>query len=122
MNKENIKNIIKAWLLRINEQESLTNDIISLNFGLNDEPYRIELTGSKIYDENDDDWACQEDFEPVERDCLSLEIDNRNGWEEVLELITMILNELILELDTLPILSVKHITTGFCDGDLNIIK
>ena len=43
-------------------------------------------------------------------------------WKDVLEMISEILEELVSELDELEILQVPHITTGFCDSDLVIIK
>ena len=82
----------------------------------------MELTGSSSYDAEDDDWACQEDFEPFERHCLDLNIDESEKWEDVLNLIQSILKELIIELNDVSILKVDHITTGFCDGDLFVVK
>ena len=32
--KERVKNIIKNWILRIDEEETLPKEIIALNFGL----------------------------------------------------------------------------------------
>ena len=119
--KERVKNIIKNWILRIDEEETLPKEIIALNFGLF-EPYGIELTGSELYNFYDDDWACDEDFEPVERTCPDLNIPEDMDWKDVLEMISEILEELVSELDALEILQVPHITTGFCDSDLVIIK
>ncbi len=119
--KKRVKKIVKNWILEINKEETLSKDITALNFGLF-EPYGIELTGSKIYTPEDDDWACEEDFEPAERTCPELNIPEDMDWEDVLEMIVDILKELILELKDLEILQVPHITTGFCDGELIIIK
>ena len=116
-----IKNCIKQWIISINEQEKLPKDIVAINFGLF-EPYGIELIGSKQYDAEDDDWACEEDFEPEMRECPNFEIDEELDWEYVLEIITKILKEIVDELSNIEILNVKHITTGFCDGDLVVIK
>ncbi|WPC39927.1 hypothetical protein [Clostridium sp. JS66] len=121
MNREHVKDIIKAWIQRINEGEVLSKDIVALNFGLY-EPYGIELIGSANYDEEDDDWACEEDFVPIERNCPDLDIDDTYEWESVLKEIESILKELVQELKELPILQVEHITTGFCDGDLIVVK
>lgn len=80
------------------------------------------MIGSKQYDAEDDDWACEEDFEPEMRECPNFEIDEELDWEYVLEIITNILKKLVHELSNIEILNVKHITTGFCDGDLVVIK
>lgn len=70
-----IKECIKKWLISINDEEKLPKDIVALNFGLY-EPYGIELIGAKEYNAEDDDWACEEDFEPNQRDCPNFEIDD----------------------------------------------
>lgn len=86
------------------------------------EPYGIELIGSACYDMDNDDWACEVDFEPAERNCPDLDIDSEQHWGAVLEMLIIILKELVQELNCLPILSVEHITMGFSDGGLHIIK
>ncbi|MBU3103948.1 hypothetical protein [Clostridium gasigenes] len=107
--------------MRINNEEVLPDNIEALNFG-SFEPYGIELIGAINYDEEDDDWACEEDFILKERKCLELNIDNECNWETVLNEIQMILKELVDELKELLLLNVNHITTGFCDGDLIVVK
>ncbi|MDF2858168.1 MAG: hypothetical protein K0Q87_4019 [Neobacillus sp.] len=44
--------------------EVLPKEIKALNTGLFS-PYGIELIGAKVYDPEDDDWACEEDFVPA---------------------------------------------------------
>jgi hypothetical protein len=121
MDKESVKNIIRAWIKRMNENEILPENILALNFGLY-EPYGIEMIGSANYDAEDDDWACDEDFVPKERCCPHLGIDDTYEWEFVLEKMVIILKELISELKDLQILKVEHIASGFCDGDLIVVK
>lgn len=119
--REKTKNAIKDWLIKLDNTENLPNDIVALNFGLY-EPYGIELIGSKVYDPENDDWACEEDFEPAIRNCPNIEISENDDWETVLKNIIEILEELVSELSKIQILHVKHITTGFCDGDLVVIR
>ena len=59
---------IRHWIQQINDETILPSDIVAFNFGLfeSEEGYCIYLTGSKFYDESDDDWACDIDFEPIE--------------------------------------------------------
>lgn len=121
MDWDRVKQIVKEWILRINESEILSDGIVALNFGLF-EPYGVELVGSSCYDPNDDDWACEEDFIPEERTCPDLDIDDDCSWEMVLEEMENILKELVQELRELPVLNIAHITTGFGDGDLLVVK
>ena len=67
--KQKVKAIVKQWILFIAEYETLPNDIIALNFNLweaveenGQSCYTLELTGSKQYDAENDDWACEEDL------------------------------------------------------------
>lgn len=116
-----LKQQIREWILSINEEEELSKEIKALNFGLF-EPYGIELIGAIEYDAEDDDWACEEDFVPNQRQCPNVEVSSDIKWEEFLNTIVIILKELIIELDYLDLFKVEHITTGFCDGDLVLIR
>lgn len=116
-----LKQKIKEWVISINEEEKLSEEIKALNFGLF-EPYGIELIGAIEYDAENDDWACEEDFVPNQRQCPNVEVSTDIKWEEFLNKIVIILKELIKELDYLDLFKVEHITTGFCDGDLVLIR
>lgn len=124
-----VKAIVKQWLLFIAEYETLPNDIIALNFNLweaveenGQSCYTLELTGSKQYDAENDDWACEEDFDPRERNCDALQLSSEIPWEEVLNGLVEVLRELKKELKVISLFQVKHITVGFAEGDLIVIK
>lgn len=78
---------IRHWIQQINDETILPSDIVAFNFGLfeSEERYCIYLTGSKFYDESDDDWACDIDFEPNRKYLMlaSGSIQNMN-WKEIL--------------------------------------
>lgn len=129
LDKQRIKAIIEQWLLFIDEHEPVPRNIVALNFNIWEAVeetgascYTIELTGSKCYDPNDDDWACQEDFEPHERNCDSLQLCSSLHWEDVLNTLVDVLKELKEELKNTSIFSVEHVTAGFADGELTVIK
>lgn len=61
---EKTKEIIKKWLIQINQSEKLPENIVALNFNIYEGPYAIDLIGSATFDESDEDWACNEDFIP----------------------------------------------------------
>lgn len=127
--KQKVKATVKQWLLFIAEYETLPNDIIALNFNLweaveenGQSCYTLELTGSKQYDAENDDWACEEDFDPRERNCDALQLSSEIPWEEVLNGLVEVLKELKKELKVISLFQVKHITVGFAEGDLIVIK
>lgn len=116
-----LKEIIKSWIINIDKTEELPSDIVALSFNLY-EPYGLEMVGSTWFDEKDEDWACDETFEPAQRSCPNFEISDKLKWEEVLEIVVAILKDLLNELADLNIFRVEHIAVGFVDGDLIIIK
>ncbi|MEG2946752.1 MAG: hypothetical protein RR837_08405, partial [Bacteroidales bacterium] len=89
----NMKEQIKDWLLQIDEEEMLPKGIKVLHFILLD-PYAIELTGSKVYNPDDDEWIFREDFTPEERQCPELDVDENLPWEPFLKTVVRILKEL----------------------------
>lgn len=116
-----LKEIIKRWIVNIDKTEELPSDIVALSFNLY-EPYGLEMVGSSWFDEKDEDWACDEDFEPTQRSCPDFEISDNLKWEEVLEIVVVILKDLIKELTDLKLFKVEHIAIGFVDGNLTIVK
>lgn len=117
-----LKEVIKKWIVNIDKTEVLPSEIAALSFNLYEEPYSIELVGSTWFDEKDEDWACDEDFEPTQRSCPDFEIPGNLKWEEVLEIIATILKNLIEELSDVRLFKVEHIAVGFTDGNLTILK
>lgn len=119
---EKTKEIIKKWLIKINQTEKVPENIVALNFNLYEGPYALDLIGSATYDESDEDWACNEDYIPGLRRCPSLVIPDDKSWEEVLKMVESILRDLIREMSDIELFKVQHIAVGFVDGNLIIIK
>lgn len=119
---EKTKEIIKKWLIKINQTEKVPENIVALNFNLYEGPYALDLIGSATYDESDEDWACNEDYIPGLRRCPSLVIPDDKSWEEVLKMVESILRDLIREMPDIELFKVQHIAVGFVDGNLIIIK
>lgn len=115
-----LKDKLAAWLAQIERDSPVPAEIAALNFGLF-EPYGVELIGAKVYDPDDEDWACCEDYVPEQRSCPGISIPASIGWEEVLQVFLEVLRELSGECDY-ALWSTAHITAGFCDGNLHVIK
>lgn len=117
-----LRDEIKEWILRIDEDEIVPRSLKALNFGLT-EPYGIELIGSKVYNAEDDDWIFQEDFVPDERQCPNIEIPHNIGWEYFRNTVLRILKDLDGELkNQTELLRVPHITTGFTEKGVVLIR
>lgn len=115
------KEIVKQWIVSVEKEQNLPENIVALNFGLY-EPYGIELTGANRYDPVNDDWACEEDYVPEHRTCPPLGIPATKEWEEVLWEMAALLKDVMRETPELSLWRVKHITVGFSDGDLVVIR
>lgn len=122
-----MKDLLDNWLVEILSEGRQPDDSIkAFNFGLlrSDNGYKMYLTGSKAYDKDNDDWACEEDYAPEKR-YLSLPEDlGDNSWSEILEFA-------VAQLKTWRhsdkfrqsfLQNAEYITTGFDDGDLMEIK
>lgn len=114
---------IKSWLEVINTKETIPSDIKALNFGLFEslDGYGIYLTGSRKYDENDDDWACNNDYEPAQRYFYLPK--NEMKWDEFLKYVSEILTKhlSVFAKEVSSPFYKKVITVGFDDGDLKRI-
>lgn len=109
--------------------EGMPDGIVALNFnliepaGISDVKFGIELIGSEAFDENDSDWACEENWEPTQRQInipLSFSSDD---WEKCQKIITdLILEYLQTDFQALEVKGkIIAIGVGFVDGDLEII-
>lgn len=123
---EQIQTQIIDWLNLLNSQETIPPEIIALNFGLFETQtgYGIYLIGSTEYDEDDSDWACLPcDFEAKNYQ-LTLENTKNNDWESFQNLVIDTLNTYLKNptFSQRMFAKISHITTGFDDGDLEVIK
>ena len=115
------------WISGINKNEKPKDDIIAFWFGLFESAngYTMYLIGSKEFDKNDDDWACNSDFEPKNKyfDLPSDYVFGKN-WETVLNDSLSILTEYISsnEFNKSIFKDATAIAVGFDDGDLHRLK
>ncbi len=115
----------EKWLTEIGSSKNFSQEIKALNFGLFEieNGYGIYLIGSKEYDENNGDWATNEDFVPKNK-YYYIEQSEKQEWEEFQkDTRKRILDYLDSKKeDGLIFNRVRHITIGFDDGNLNLIK
>ena len=105
-----MKKQIEDWLLELSHNEVIPENIVALNFGIfeSENGYCVYLIGSESYDVDDDDWACDVDYEPVDK--------------YLNEVITILLDIISLEKVSAWLLHTKYITVGFDDGVLEKIR
>jgi hypothetical protein len=126
--KLSLKDSLLDWIDKIEHYAKPSKKITALNFGLfeSDKGFMIYLTGAEVYDASDNDWASQIDYEPIELyKYLLLKGNGISGfekWDEILELVSKNLKEIIAENPEYALFKNKVVTTGFDDGDLVIIK
>jgi hypothetical protein len=110
---------IKLWLKTISQNETLPHDIKAICIGLfeGNSTYQIYFIASKEYDTDDDDWACNQDYEP-EAMYLDSGISTSQKWDsfqaEVIDAVKS-----ILELDNSTVLKkAVHVSVGFDSAEL----
>ena len=111
------------WILNINASEKPDANIIAYNFGLleTSDGFSIYLIGSKVFDAEDDDWACKEDFTPEQRYLnFNSQEFKQLTWNDFLERATDTLRTFINS-NLFPetfLSAAKAITVGFDEGEL----
>lgn len=127
---QNIKPVdqrFHEWVDNINETEKIDKSIIAFNFGLfeSEEGFTMYLTGSKVFDEDDDDWATDMDFEPNQK-YFSFGNDFliNKDWQDILKYAESLVQSYVKSEDfkTSIFAQAIAITLGFDDGELSIIK
>jgi hypothetical protein len=116
----------EKWIRTIVDTEKPSKKIIGYYFGIFEseaKQYTLYLTGSEEFDEKDEDWACNDDFEPKDK-YLSLSQYKGLKWDDVLNKIIIILNEFIITdlYKNSFFFTAQKIATGFDDGNLVFIK
>lgn len=119
-----MKEKLEIWLRDVNAAETVPDGIAAINIGLfeSEEGYCAYMTGSENYDEDDDDWACDIDFEPA---CKYLSLtdalpESLSGWEDVFDYVVTALRAILTqeEIKELPLFKGRVVTVGFDDGEL----
>ena len=111
------------WLDLILKNE-LNSEIKAINFNLyedTDNKWSIELVGTFSFDKDNDDWACDVDYEPVDK-YLNIEGVDVDPDKFLNEVITILLDIISLEKVSAWLLHTKYITVGFDDGVLEKIR
>ena len=99
-------------------------EIKAINFNLyedTDNKWSVELVGTFSFDRDNDDWACDVDYEPVDK-YLNIEGVDVDPDKFLNEVITILLDIISLEKVSAWLLHTKYITVGFDDGVLEKIR
>ena len=106
--------------------KKLPEDIEGFSFNLieNSGDFSVELVGTSSFDEDDQDWACDEIFEPNRRAISIPEKYSELQWESCLDnMQTLLINYIKSnEKGALVLQRAQGIGIGFVDGDLVVVK
>ena len=116
----------EEWTAFIIKTEKPSKKINGYYFGIfetDDNEYMMYLSGSKEFDANNDDWACNNDFEPAEK-YLPLPQYRGLDWECVLNhIIELLQNFIITDIYINSFFAkAQGIGAGFDDGSFVLIK
>lgn len=121
------RNEFKKWIQEISDNESPNSSIIAFWFGLFETTngYTLYLTGSNEYDKNDDDWACNNHFEPSNKYFpLPKEYVTNKNWQNILTDSIEIVNEYLesTDFENSILKEAVAVAIGFDNGDLYRLK
>ncbi|WP_052085909.1 hypothetical protein [Clostridium sp. HMP27] len=105
--------------------EQLPSDIVAVNFNLyegSNQTYDIQLIGTDTFDEEDEDWACEEIFTTGEDIFLMPRTDDIEDWEDGLDFITKIVRKYLEDGKYANMLKgLQAVGIGFVDGEIEIL-
>ena len=112
-----------SWL--DNNLKKIPSNVIAINFNLYEGEYNtyyIELIGSDIFSEEDDDWACEELF-LTEGSSFSIPICNDiSDWKDgMLYIKKMIEDYMKIGEYSNNLRQLQAVGIGFVDGDIELI-
>ena len=105
--------------------KQLPSDVVAVNFNLyegSNQTYDIQLIGTNTFDEEDDDWACEEIFSTEEDLFLVPRTDDIEDWEDGLFFITKIIQNYFENGKHANVLrELQAVGVGFVDGDIELL-
>lgn len=97
-------------------------EVVALNFNLyedGDAKWSVELVGTASFDEDDDDWACDEVFSNRE---TPLVWEENADWETILSKVQEFIRRYLEHGEYSDIMKENQaVAVGFVDGDLEIV-
>lgn len=115
------KEMFFEWMDTILVAE-LPSEIKAINFNLYEDgenTWSIELVGTSVFDEHNDDWACCEVFTTRNNPFV---IEQVGVWQTIEELFTEWINDYLCNgLYARKIKEYEAVGIGFVDGDLKIL-
>jgi hypothetical protein len=122
-----LNELLGEWINKIENYSKPHSEIKALSFGLfeSDKGFTIYLTGAKVYNSENDDWATEIDYEPLAQyKYLLLSSGDVRGvrWEELLEKVKAELEIIINTNPKYTLFKNRIVAIGFDDGDLYTIK
>ncbi|MCT8975293.1 hypothetical protein N4T77_01645 [Clostridium sp. CX1] len=105
--------------------QQLPSDVIAVNFNLyegSNQTYDIQLIGTDTFDEEDEDWVCEEIFTTGEDVFLIPRTDDIENWEDGLSFITKMIEKYLQDGKLANVLQeLQGVGVGFVDGDIEIL-
>lgn len=115
--------VIENWLNKILEQK-IPENVVGLNFNLYEDGnynWSMEIVGTDRFDEEDEDWCCDEVFDFGTRE-TPLEWNEDNTWDVILEEMIQIMKKYLDEGQYCDVLkNYRGVGIGFVDGDVIVL-
>lgn len=105
--------------------EQLPSDVVAANFNLYegaDQTYDIQLIGTDTFDNENEDWACEEIFTTGENVFLLPRTHNISDWEDGLSFIIKMIEKYLENGRYANVLhGLQAVGVGFVDGDIELL-
>lgn len=122
-NKKTLDNRFAMWVDRAFSNE-IRNDVVAINFNIyenNKNQWSIEIVGTSSFNENDENWACDEITDFGTRNA-PFSWNESSDWKKVLDKTAKMIKKYLKKGKYADkIKKVNGIGTGFVDGNIQLI-
>ena len=103
--------------------EDLTSQVVAFNINIYESPFSIEVVGSYEFDQDDDDWACNEDWVPKKRTTTVSGSIYGSSWNEAQDNILNMARSYLRSgsVNAHKLVAAKAFAVGFVDGNLSYV-
>ncbi|WP_218398538.1 hypothetical protein [Alteromonas lipotrueae] len=102
----------------------IPTEIIAFNINIYESPFKIELVGSKEFDTEDEDWACNENWIPKDRVISVSNVLFGKCWETAQGTLLQLAQNYLQSgcKNAHKLKHAKAFAIGFVDGNLNYVR
>lgn len=120
---EKLQEDFNKWLNKILETKPFSNETMAINFNLYDmkNSFDVQIIGSSMYDEFNEDWACEETFSSKENCFIIKKCKEIGDRELAIECVTELIANYLDSNLGVYLKEFVAVCVGFVDGNIECV-